>query len=116
MLQSHHEKVYSLALKDMSKKKTVERKQCLVDNGSGKECVFIRFLFCTERHDYSKIIISRHWGEVKVSSRLPQGLKNNVHVFGSYDLHDSIAATLTGFITLTMFLMCSNPITIMPMR
>lgn len=65
---------------------------------------------------YSKIIISRHWGEVKVSSRLPQGLKNNVHVFGSYDLHDSIAATLTGFITLTMFLMCSNPITIMPMR
>ena len=29
---------------------------------------------------------------------------------------DSIAATLTGFITLTMFLMCSNPMTITPMR
>ena len=30
--------------------------------------------------------------------------------------YDSIAATLTGFITFTMFLMCSNPMTITPMR
>lgn len=30
--------------------------------------------------------------------------------------YDSIAATLTGFITLTMFLMSSNPMSIMPMR
>ena len=37
----------------------------------------------------------------------------NLHIsFVSYD--DSIAATLTGFVTLTMFLTCSNAITIRP--
>ncbi|KAJ1263863.1 hypothetical protein BS78_09G219300 [Paspalum vaginatum] len=32
---------------------------------------------------YSKIIISGVLGRSEVSSRLPQGLKNSLHVFGS---------------------------------